>query len=258
MRFWWPIVLGILLVKPCFAQPPVELVGQSEQICVINAPDADGRNDCTTLPSPRKSNALVAPGNAITLRPTGFETTNIVAAREDERGDGFYIFGNAQSSAGALHLAFSRQATLKFPESWEYFAGRGLAGTINWVGHDHWSALSKPTANNRTKLFSENGVCDNYQINWNDQLGRWLMLYSCGGHSNALVRVARQAWGPWSDAISIQDQHELGKPHAMVEFDAVGPVHIGHRTTTIYWKLSTQSATNQIVYRSILQQEGTE
>jgi hypothetical protein len=250
---FWAIGLSLsILCGSCFAQPPVELVGPTEHVC------AAAENDlCSSLLKPHASASMGGLQGNAKVRPRGFESAYAVASHEDERGDGFYVFGQGQGASAGPYLAFAPKDGLQFPRSWEFFTGRGLSGSTNWVGADRWQTHSNAAGDwdpgARAKLFTSVGNCSGFQVEWNAQLGRWLMLYGCGG--GTAVRVALHASGPWSDATVLTENEESPGPGLMVGLAGAGPFKLGSRTTIIYWNVIAGAAARPQIMRAVLRQE---
>jgi len=256
-RLWVTAVFIFALTLAGFAQPPVELVGPSEQVCSTDL-HLDGDNSCPSLPRERSTTYLRDLGGAVNSLPKGFDVGRAVAARDDERGEGYYVFGESDGKSGAPYLAFAPKDSLALSGTWEFFTGRGLSGSTNWVGFGRWQFHTDEEGSwnpgNRAKVFSPEQGCGGFQVDWNASLGRWLMLYGCGGA--AKVRVALKPSGPWSEPTVIADAVESGGPIYLPNLDSIGPVETGGRVTTIYWGFPLGIDARYQVMRAVLRQDG--
>jgi hypothetical protein len=198
-------------------------------------------------------------GEVMTL-PKGFDEGRAVTARDEERGEGYYIFGENNRNSGAPYLAFAPRGSLAFSGTWEFFTGRGLSGSTNWVGFDRWQfhtdAKGAWNPGERAKVFPPEPGCRGFQADWNAALSRWLMLYGCG--RAAKVRVALKASGPWSEATILSEAVEDGGPVLLTDFASVGPKQDGGRSATIYWGFPSGQEGHYVIMRSTLRQEGAE
>jgi len=237
-----------LLTGPCVAQPPVVLVGHVEQVCTADVWKAL-LEVCSNLPLTRPT--MYHP-DLQSPPPRGFESTSVIEAHDDERGAGYYIFGEEHGTGHAPYLAFSTKKGIAELDAWEIFIGRGLSGSVGWTSYDVWQNQTDAEGHwkprDRTRVFSQLNDCSGFQVEWNEQLGRYLMFYHCS--TNAVVRVSRQAWGPWSEATVLIGQSEMGEAKLLANLDAAGPLQAGSRTATIYWQEGLG------IYSAALQQVG--
>ena len=253
IRTLFLMFLFLLLIGPCMAQPPVAVVGNVEQVC------AHGENqlDCAALPPPHETSYLGEISGRLKFKPKGFDYAHAVAARNDERGEGFYIFGETLGASSGPYLAFAPKAELQNPRDWQFFGLRGMAGTIAWVDYDQWKSLGNAQSDrnpgDKAKLFAQAGNCGGFQVEWNENLRRWLMLYNCG---DSFVRVAQKAGGPWSAPTLIFKESESSGPELLASHDSAGPSQSESRTAIIYWEVLAGVAPQHYIYRSTLHQEG--
>lgn len=236
-----------------YSQPPVLLVGLAEKVCEADS-QLQAHGSCPVLPPTSDgTKAVTVP------TPKGFEATYAVAARDDERGDGYYVFGEVAGRSEAPYLAFAPEGGLSVPESWEFFTGRGLSGSTNWVSFNRWQRHTDSDGlwnpGERAKVFSPQKSCGKFQVEWNAPLGRWLMLYGC--ESAVWVRVSQKASGPWSEATLISDLSSQGSdPVLLPQLDAAGPDMSDSRTTAIHWITAAGHDGAHQVLRAVLRQEG--
>ena len=256
-RFWAIAAFLAILSGSCFAQPPVELVGPAEQVCASGL-HLDGNTSCLPLPLARSTTFRGEIKERGSSWPKGFEVAHAVVSQDDERGEGYYIFGEVVGKGGAPYLAFAPKDELLIPGSWEFFTGRGLSGSINWVGFDRWQMHTDADGTwnpgERAKVFSPEKACRGFQVDWNERLSRWLMLYGCG--DAALVRVALKPSGPWSEPTLIADAAEANGPILLPNLDAIGSAEAGSRSTTIYWAVTFGHDARYQVMRAVLRQVG--
>ncbi|MDE2384899.1 MAG: hypothetical protein KGO53_09790 [Alphaproteobacteria bacterium] len=248
-RLWWLALL--VFAPPACAQPPVELVGQPELACA--APGA-GESGCATQRTAPSGQDINAP-------PNGFAKLEILPAQGDERGEGFYVFGVAPLAGAAPYLAFAPAGGLSEARSWEFFTGRGLSGSVNWVSYGRWQSHGADGApwspGKRAALFAADepaGSCTGYDVDWSLGLRRWLVLYSCG--SEVRVRVAGAPWGPWSDATVIASGAGGTGAVLMAEESPPQPAASAWRLTTLYWQGVAGADGSRPVFRATLRQEG--
>ena len=257
IRLWVTAVFIFVLTVAGFAQPPVELVGPSEQVCSTDL-HLVGDNSCPSFPLAMATTHLGVINDGAWSRPRGFEVAHAVASRDDERGEGYYIFGEVAGKGGAPYLAFAPKGELLIPGTWEFFTGRGLSGSTNWVGFGRWQlhtdAEGSWNPGDRARVFSPEQGCGGFQVDWNAPLGRWLMLYGCG--SAAWVRVSQKPSGPWSEPTLIDDAVESGGPILLPNSDTMGPAVAGSRSTIIYWSVSLGHGARYQAMRSVLRQDG--
>jgi hypothetical protein len=256
-RLWVTAFFIFVLTVAGFAQPPVELVGPSEQVCSTDL-HLGGDNSCPLLPLARSTTYLRNIDGTVVSLPKGFEMAHAVASRDDERGEGYYIFGELAGKGGAPYLAFALKDSLAFSGTWEFFTGRGLSGSTNWVGFDRWQfhtdAEGSWNPGERAKVFSPEEGCNGFQVDWNAPLGRWLMLYGCGGA--AWVRVSQKPSGPWSEPTLLADHVAADGPVLLSNLDTIGSTEAGSRSTIIYWGVSMGQDARYQVMRAVLRQEG--
>ena len=256
-RLWVTAVFILVLTVACFAQPPVELAGPSEQVCSTDL-HLDGDNSCPSLPLASSTTYLRNIGGTVVSLPKGFDVVHAVASRDDERGEGYYIFGEVAGKGGAPYLAFALKDSLAFSGTWEFFTGRGLSGSTNWVGIDRWEfhtdAEGSWNPGDKAKVFSPEQGCSGFQVDWNAPLGRWLMLYGCGGA--AWVRVSQKPSGPWSEPTWIADHVAANGPILLPNLDTIGPTDAGGRSTIIYWGGSLGQDARYQAMRTVLRQDG--
>ncbi len=255
-RSFIAVIILAFLIYPCRAQPPVEVVGNPERGCAVDA-EPDNGLACVALPKPLELPALPK----IKVGPNGFYEFEVVAGRDEEWGEGFYIFSHVHEHSGAPYLAFAPIAGLQIPQSWKFFAGRGLSGSVSWVEYERWQ---NHTAGDGTwdpgdhaRLFSESRTCGGIQVEWNAQLARFLMLYGCDDEE-AYVRVAQHASGPWSEATHFSEGAKAREPHLLAGYDAVGPAQPGSRTAVVTWESIGYGANHREIRRTTVRQQGAE
>ena len=98
-------LLIIGLARPCLAQPPVELVGTSEQICAAEPQ--------LTCPLPQLSHGVGLDrdlGDKIKFQPNGFDKSYAVSTRDDERGPEWRWAERGQQSGDAAEGADENSA----------------------------------------------------------------------------------------------------------------------------------------------------
>lgn len=263
MRFMFRLLTTVVFISifssVSFAQPPVMLAGPPEPICETDL-HLDVHGSCPMLPLAGGAIVIGGAEDVAVLKPKGFEVVYAVAAQDDERGEGFYVFGEVAGRNNAPYLAFAPKGGLAVPESWEFFTGRGLSGSVNWVGFNRWQRHTDADGmwnpGEKAKVFSPEKLCGKFQVEWNVPLGRWLMLYDCGGA--AWVRVAQQPSGPWSGPTMIADASENGGRILLPNLDAAGPADTNSRSTAIYWGVSLGYDGHYQVMRAVLRQEGAQ
>ena len=247
--------LVVFLSCPCHAQPPVEVVGNPERVCATHG-EADSGFPCEALPEPQNLPPIVS----ATLRPKGFQHPEIVAGVDEEWGAGFYVLSEDPKFPGAPYLAFAPPGGLQFPQSWRFFTGRGLSGSVNWVELGRWQTHTASDGawdpGTHARLFTESSACGGFQIEWNAQLARFLMLYGCDD-GKTYVRVAQHASGPWSEATALLSGPMIA-PHLLAQYTTAGPPTPGSRSTIVVWEASSERTAPREIYRSTLRQVGAE
>lgn len=253
-------VLSMFCAPASYAQPPAEMVGQAQVACVPADWHADLVAQCPGLPSQHSAE----PESLPKLRPHGFDHVVAAPAREDERGEGFYVFGETRNNHAGPYLAYAPIAALDETRQWEIFTGRGLSGSVNWVSAHRWQNHLDESGNwspgAKATVFAPDeaaGLCGNYQAEWNGGLRRWLMFYNCGGDGR--VRVAAKAWGPWSDPVVVFGSGgEFSAPKFIVSENVAADGAQGFRDTRIFWLVIGGKAARTSVLSVVLRQEGAE
>jgi Domain of unknown function (DUF4185) len=258
-RLWMTAVFIFASSGASFAQPPVDMVGVAERVCeFVSQPDEE--RQCPSLPQESSTTYLRNLGGTVLSLPKGFDVARAVAADDDERGEGYYIYGEGAGKDGAPYLAYAPKDGLALSGRWEFFTGRGLSGSTNWVGFNRWQlhtdAEGSWNPGNRARVFSPDEGCSGFQVDWNAQLGRWLMLYGCDGA--AKVRVALMPSGPWSEPTLLADAAESSGPILLPNLDAIGPTEADSRSTAIYWSVYLGRGARYQVMRAVLRQDGAQ
>ncbi|MBS0384199.1 MAG: DUF4185 domain-containing protein [Proteobacteria bacterium] len=119
------------------------------------------------------------------------------------------VFGVARYRMSIPYLAMAPQATFGNVTTWRYYGGAGPSGPI-WLTYQQWQAgqggaqWSPPAgaelyANSPNPLSAsgDERCVGEHSVTWNEPLGVWLMLYTCGG-AQVEARTAPAPWGPWS------------------------------------------------------------
>ncbi len=119
------------------------------------------------------------------------------------------VFGVARYRASIPYLALAPRRSFGDVTSWSFYAGTNAQGPT-WVSYSQWQSgqmngqwappagaelyANSPNANSNTQ---DERCVGEHSVTWNEPLGVWLMLYSCGS-AEVEARTAPQPWGPWS------------------------------------------------------------
>jgi hypothetical protein len=119
------------------------------------------------------------------------------------------VFGVARYRMSIPYLAMAPQATFGVVSTWRFFGGNGASGPI-WLSYQQWQAghvgaewAPPPGAEiygDSPNAFSpshDERCVGEHSVTWNEPLGVWLLLYTCGG-LQVEARTAPDPWGPWS------------------------------------------------------------
>lgn len=125
------------------------------------------------------------------------------------------VFGVARYRASIPYLALAPRRSFGDVTSWSFYAGTGPQGPI-WISYSQWQAgqmngqwappagaelyANSPNPNNANS--GDERCVGEHSVTWNEPLGVWLMLYSCGAYE-VEARTAPEPWGPWSGPTKI-------------------------------------------------------
>ena len=206
------------------------------------------------------------------------------------------VFGVARYRASIPYLALAPRRTFGDVTTWSYYAGTGPSGPI-WLSYQQWQAGQQnghwaPPAGaelyanslNPASPTGDERCVGEHSVTWNQELGTWLMLYTCGG-LQVEARTAPEPWGPWSGptillsaiqtpglyctlfwkpggcpGLTSQQIPQLSfgylyAPFVMTRFTqaATPQAPSPAKAATIYWLLSTWDPYQAMVMRSTLQ-----
>src|SRR5690606_25913244 len=108
----------------------------------------------------------------------------------DPDGTWVYLFGTRNGRYGPVHLARVRPSEVGDPARYQY-----------WTGHE-WTTRARAA---RPVLACP---CGDLSVAFHAGLGAWPMLHLHDANGRILLRVARQATGPWSAGQTLVDAAE--------------------------------------------------
>ena len=119
------------------------------------------------------------------------------------------VFGVARYRASIPYLALAPRKTFAAVSTWFFYNGMGPNGPI-WLSYAQWQSGWNGTqwippahaelyadSANPNGPFGDERCVGEHQATWNEPLGVWLLLYTCGGNQ-VEARTAPKPWGPWS------------------------------------------------------------
>lgn len=262
-----------------------------------DCPETDARNSLGRSVLAHSSDDGRTFTQAVSM-PPGFAYATAVNAEHQsglptDQRLGVFIFGVPRYRASIPYLAYAASESFADPGSWHFFTGLDAGGQPQWVTSSAWSQNSASpqtwTPPGKPELFrvaSDAGRCvGEFSISWNPALGKWLMLYNCGG-GFVLARIAQAPWGPWSAPTTIlsvgpdvecrlvmspegcRNQkdywptlHENGKfesgsfyaPYVLDRYTASETSADGNPRSTIYWLVSAWNPYEVTVMRTTLE-----
>jgi hemin uptake protein HemP len=114
------------------------------------------------------------------------------------RGDALLLFGSGSYRRSDVRLACQATRSIGDRASIRYW--EGMNGSVPRWSHSE---------NDAAPLF-RHPVVGELSVAWNRHLALWVMLYNSSAPRGIVLRVARQPWGPWSEAQVIFDPWKDG------------------------------------------------
>jgi len=141
---------------------------------------------------------------------------SMVSGLPQNSGKGLLIWGSGECyRASDVFLAYVPLTQVESKDAMLYYTGATPAGP-RWMTSAQLNNQPRPPAANYSiqplSLFSPSKppCAGELSVDWNRNLGQWLMLYNCNrGQPNGTIeaRVSPTPWGPWSNETTLFDPH---------------------------------------------------
>lgn len=164
--------------------------------------------------------------------------SNFIQVSVTEVDGELYFWAVPAGRFGGVKLMKVATARVEDADAYRYFSGTTDGDTPRW---------SARMADAATVV---DGTVGELSVVWNDYLDSWLMSYTDGGGSGALLRQGDSPWGPWSDPVTLVDSADV--PGLYAPFMN----HEYNNGKTIYFTLSKWGPYNVFWYRADLVAKG--